>query len=413
MEKYYAISYYGRRYTFGYIEMDFIGYDSVQEFAREDDASLWNNAKIISANVPLNEYNKYFGNKQMSLIPGGTLYIVDLEIGEHGFRCNLYEPREDIENDIRVKLISAKETDDATLLNALMNKFKVTKYPKYDYEKSKVLDNIGTGEYNFKVYKVGQGLATSIEKCGEIPFLYFDYGNEALKLDPMNILQVPVYSKYVNGVPNSDLLSILLVSPSMTHIFLSHTDSDHWRGYMYNKDSLLCVWVVPDQVGRARYYSLLNKIIHSGGKVFVYNKDIDMGAIYIGNSNSALCPSRTPESVHQDGYAMYINGYTQENNELKKCKITVAGDQDYDYQDSHRYSDSNILVACHHGGDYCWSKKFTGIKPSGSESVVIYSYGKGNKYHHPTKRKDYEQWGWKNKHDIPSDGEFCKKICFR
>lgn len=90
---------------------------------------------------------------------------------------------------------------------------------------------------------------------------------------------------------------------------------------------------------------------------------------------------------------MYINAWEKLDSIEKPIRITVSGDQDYDYQDEKRYQNSNILVACHHGGKNCWSKKFTGIKPADEASIIIYSYGVGNLYHHPSKTCQYLKWG--------------------
>lgn len=58
----------------------------------------------------------------------------------------------------------------------------------------------------------------------------------------------------------------------------------------------------------------------------------------------------------------------------KKINIPIAGDQDYDYQKLNTLKDLDILVACHHGGKYCWSKKercqMLGIKIPLSYTVV-------------------------------------------
>ena len=157
----------------------------------------------------------------------------------------------------------------------------------------------------------------------------------------------------------------------------------------------------------------ISTIKSRGGIIFRHTTDIDLGSIYIGHSASTIRPSRVPKNVHQDGLAMYVNARAYDDSaNLIEYKITVSGDQDYDYQDATKYGNSDALVACHHGGEYCWSSKYAGIYPRDNSSIVIYSYGLNNKYGHPNKTNAYYRWGWKIRHDTAFIGSYVKSIYF-
>ena len=84
----------------------------------------------------------------------------------------------------------------------------------------------------------------------------------------------------------------------------------------------------------------------------------------------------------------------------------MSGDQDYDYQDDYYLSNVNLLVACHHGGEYSWSKETEIPGCNTHENKIVYSYGDGNKYNHPSHVAEYLESGWRVEHHTPIDGNY-------
>lgn len=392
----YAISHYGERFQLGYIQMDFLECSSVDNMIERPKNVFWKNVVVITADVPYGVYKTYIGEKKKTL-EDGSLFKVTLSEGMKGaFECQRYDEDNSQEN-LVLSIVRSEKCDSEKrnrIINSLKEKYAITTYESTYSEAISFGINLKTNQkYFFKVHDVGQALATSIQVEGKSPFIYFDYGWEQRK----------------NRICKLELE----VSEEDTIIFLSHADKDHWCGSCYNKDSLKCLWIVPKQNGRADYQKFLNNVQSSGGSVFWHDDDIDLGSIYFGNDKiSKIKKNRDPKPTHQDGYAMYINAFEILNGIKRKIKITVSGDQDYDFQEPDKYQDSNILVACHHGGSYCWSKRFGGIFPATTDPVLVYSYGIPNKYYHPSERKIYEDWGWKVVHETPKHGTFTRDIYF-
>ena len=240
-------------------------------------------------------------------------------------------------------------------------------------------------DYTFTVHNVGQALATSLEEKNKEPFFYFDYG---IAYGP-NKFTLPDDAK----LPISENATILV----------SHMHEDHWCGFRINPKALKCKWIIPQQPKQLSkaYKKILASVRSSGGHIvcaanglnIVKVKGID-NCMVVGNAASAIKPSRVPKNAHETGSALYIFG----QNNHGDYKISVSGDQEYDYQDNNYINDINLLVACHHGGDYSWSKKATVPKPNAFENEIVYSYGEDNTYNHHTKIGDYKNQGWNSEH---------------
>lgn len=245
--------------------------------------------------------------------------------------------------------------------------------------------------YTFTIHNVGQALATSLREKGEQPFFYFDYGIACGR----NKFTLPVDAE----LPIAENATILL----------SHVDEDHWCGFRINPEALKCRWVVPQKPGKA-LKKMLSSVYLSGGSISLYRanglnifriKSVN-NCMVDGNEKSKIKSLRAPKTVHENGNALYIFA----EHEGKKYKIAVSGDQDYDYQNNNYLKDVNLLVACHHGGKYSWSKKAIVPRPNTDENTLIYSYGQGNTYGHPSEVGEYVKQGWKTEHRTPLDGAY-------
>lgn len=251
--------------------------------------------------------------------------------------------------------------------------------------------NSSDSKYIFTVHNVGQGLATSLGEKNQKPFFYFDYGigcGRNRKTGPWGI-RLPIQEDAT--------------------ILLSHVDEDHWCGFRKNADALKCRWIIPQKPTKI-LLKLISTVLINGGEVKmypanglqVYNMPNVSHKIIAGNAGSTVKPMRSANTVHQNGNALYI--FAERENE--PYKILVSGDQDYDYQFDPYLQDVNLLVACHHGGEYSWSKKATLPSPAKDNNKIVYSYGKGNTYGHPSKVSEYSAAQWRDEHHTARDYAF-------
>lgn len=306
---------------------------------------------------------------------------------EHLYSAGLYQPEivnlADVKN---VKKLSESEIErikakfDFDLEGDLKSSFK----PKKSEENKNSL-------YTFTVHDVGQALATSLSEKGKKPFFYFDFGI--------------AYGKNKDTVPKNVNLPI----GENATILLSHVDEDHWCGFRANNNALKCRWIVPQKPTKALTKTLSDVYLH-GGSIRLYRAQGDTifeivranSYMFAGNALSKIKNGRLSKAVHENGNALYI--FAQYKG--KEYKIVVSGDQDYDYQNPCFLDDVNLLVACHHGGKYSWSKKAEIPKPHSEENIIVYSYGENNSYGHPSKCGEYKKRGWNIEHRTPVGHDF-------
>lgn len=261
-----------------------------------------------------------------------------------------------------------------------------------DIEKLRSLDN-RVYSIKFRVHNVGQALATSFSYTHyDTPFLYFDYGLP-INIDRRNI--------YKDNIPvNKD-----------TTIILSHLHRDHWYGITRNSDAFKCHWYLPDQEINVQLKHTIAEIIVEKGLVLKIDKQILFNCISLTYKGiSKIDPSRVPNTMHETGLTLLIEAPYNFCNQNNIIRILIAGDQDYDYVDRSLLINIDVLVASHHGGNYCWSLQGTVPSASNIKSEVIFSYeNAGNNYGDPTKIKDYQNAGWKE-HHTNIHGDFSIKL---
>ncbi len=247
--------------------------------------------------------------------------------------------------------------------------------------------------YVFKVHDVGQALAISLSNESNPPFLYFDYG-------------MP-YGRNSFTRP----ASVNMPTNPGTTIIISHVDKDHWFRIADDINAYQCHWYVPDQPIRAQLNHKFAEVIVHGGSVNMVNKDIAFhgGKITCGGI-SKINPSRAANNVHETGLTMRIEAHDFNGKELN---ILIAGDQRYDYIDQSQLENLDILVASHHGGEFCWSKRgMVPIAKSKETSIVIYSYGRANTHKHPSKVSEYNAADWQQVHSTCRNSDFEISIAF-
>lgn len=246
----------------------------------------------------------------------------------------------------------------------------------------------GEKQYVFRVHNVGQGLATSLEYDGT-RILYFDFGT--------------AYGRNLGTLPPHVDLAIA----ENGVIILSHTDEDHWCGFRKEPLGLSATWIIPRQRSKASFSKAVAAILIHHGKVY-YNdpNGLSSGDLIVAHASFHLSSGRNPRDFHQTGYAMYLHGKDSEGNSRN---IAISGDQYYDCQPQTQLQKLNLLVACHHGGKYSRSSRCSPPSPANKSGRVVYSYGKGNSYKHPSKTKEYELAGWNDRVDTPT-GDYIEEI---
>lgn len=244
------------------------------------------------------------------------------------------------------------------------------------------VEDIKNKSMEFCVHNVGQALATSFSVTGETPFLYFDYGLPFGK----NAMTKPVGTKLPvkeNGV-----------------IILSHVHQDHWMGLAKCPEAYTCRWYMPNQHRGVQLNHKIAEIIVAGGRVYTVPtgvSDMWAGKIHISCSGiSAIKTARTATKCHETGLAMNV---LAKGTDGKEFHILIEGDQDYDYVEKAFLKEVDLLVVCHHGGKYSWTGNAALPLPKNGDSCAVYSYGAGNTYGHPSKRKEHQRAGWKKEHD--------------
>lgn len=254
-------------------------------------------------------------------------------------------------------------------------------------------DPEGHREYIFTVHNVGQGLATSLSCPTEDPFFYFDFGLGCGR----NRATVPA--------------GVKLPIQESAIIALSHLHEDHWRGIATNIKALKAAWFIPQQPIRLSLRHQIAKILLAGGAVYYYSGVKSKHIKITHASTSSLRPCHAPSKMHETGFAMYLNAARCCSGSRRSAyTIWVSGDQHYDYQDTLHIPAPDILVACHHGGEYSESIRCKVPSPASNTSMVIYSYGRGNSHGHPSKVNDYNAAGWMSRFDTPG-GDCQIKIC--
>lgn len=309
---------------------------------------------------------------------------------EHLYSAGLYQT--DFVDLVNIRLVGSVSDPEK---ESLLSKFnlEITSHvgPVEQPSNADLSDEDGNTKYTFTVHNVGQALATSLSEKGQPPFFYFDYGMAC----SWNKFTLPT--------------DVELPIAENATILLSHVHEDHWCGFRLNQDALKCRWMVPQNPTKS-LKKLLSSVYLSGGSISLYQAHglniIEIKAVnncmVAGNAKSMIKPSRATKTVHQNGTALYIFA----EHDGMAYKILVSGDQDYDYQENSYLSDINLLVACHHGGEYSWSKKTKVPMPNAKKNRIVFSYGRGNTHGHPTKVGDYTTNGWTTEHHTSRDGSY-------
>lgn len=356
--------------------------------------SLWNDSEEEEL-VHVYASHRRMTNEQIYAynIPE-RLLLVDEDCSPVAGRLGLYEYNSEQNDGYRDVLIIEKMNQlmgkDASRLKKTINdKYRID-IPNGEAELRKVLSCAKRDDYVFAVKNVGQALATSLRrKENPVPFLYFDYG---WPCDPYSVR------------PSNPILPV----SKDTTIILSHLHKDHWFGLKYNIHAYLCSWFIPDQMRKMQIYKKVSEIVAEGGTVSVIKNDISTGLLSV--TCGALLRIATSDKgyYHKTGNTLRLNAFKEKD----RRNILVSGDQMYNSVPTFQKKDIDILVASHHGGDYSETNTMMDIPNASGEGELIYSYGEGNRYSHPSHVPDYISKRWIKRHDTATDNDYEIEIHF-
>ena len=231
------------------------------------------------------------------------------------------------------------------------------------------------------VYNVGQGSCAALCRIDGRPVLFFDFGGGCLQ--------------HSGSYPSHKNFSF----DGNTSIVLSHWDMDHWSGAMRHVAAKHLQWIAPPLVNVGPTLHKFTSELLANGRLKTWPQHI--ASI---NSSSATYLRCTGKNRNNSGIAVIAKvnlGYCGEPCR-SPLRVLLPGDANYSSIPGITEYSLDALVATHHGGNFFGKPPI----PSGSadKKQVIFSYGQGNYFKHPTMYalKSYRKAGWQLRHDSPN-----------
>ena len=288
---------------------------------------------------------------------GRTLSEDEIPLQIH---ANLYQPGFD------ARLTEIQRTSEKT--SAQLRKAVSTAHisSASESEIDSALAKSGTVEWAV-VYDVGQGNAIGLCGSSGSVEMYFEFGGGVLG------------NWWTFPRPLTDFC--FSTQPS---IILSHWDFDHWSSANRDATSLKSTWIAPRQPVGPSHLALMNSIIGVGKLLLV---PPNLTARWRGQFYLELC---TGKGRNHSGLALTFSQRPDGNGE----RMLFPGDAYYTYIASFRPNDYVSVVAPHHGANMPYST--TPHCLGQPHSRLVYSYGQGNTYNHPSQitQKNHDANGW-------------------
>jgi hypothetical protein len=208
------------------------------------------------------------------------------------------------------------------------------------------------------VYDVGQGNCTALI-AGGYPRLYFDFGGGVLG----------------NRKTFPQALSAFCFTGEPA-IVLSHWDWDHWSSANRHPRAYDMTWIVPRQSNTlgAVHATFLGRLLQHG-RVLAW--PAHLRSLQIGCYELMSCTGAR-SSRNNSGLALAVE-HTDTHETLR---ILFPGDCSYDHVPGSNGAALTSLVAAHHGGKI--GSTFAPTPDGLPCGRLVYSYGAGNVYDHPT-----------------------------
>ncbi|HEY3945624.1 MAG TPA: hypothetical protein VGL78_10385 [Solirubrobacteraceae bacterium] len=218
-------------------------------------------------------------------------------------------------------------------------------------------------------YDVGQGNCNALLQDG-VPRLYFDFGGGVIG----NRRSFPA------------ALQAFCLGADPT-IVLSHWDWDHWSSANRQPDSYEQTWIVPRQQKTLRpvHATFLGRLLRHR-RVLVWPDSLQI--LSRGDYRLIKCLG-SPRSTNDSGLALIAEHHA--GNE--KLRMLFPGDACYDYIPSSCDTPLVALVAAHHGANV-GARQIP--QPAGDDATLVYSYGAGNSYPHPSPAGRAVHSGWQH-----------------
>lgn len=187
-------------------------------------------------------------------------------------------------------------------------------------------------------------------------------------------------------------------------IILSHWHKDHWGGEQHNQELLTQTWIAPRQDIGPHQSQFATRILAAGGSLLIMKRSVTGRRSLTYNQHQVdllleYCTGPSG-SLNNSGLALQIS-WPQDD---EYCRFEgdehwiFPGDADYRYvpQRMTTQNDLTLLVASHHGAAPQRHTTAPSPGPNAANRRLIYSYGAGNTYSHPTQRaKDaHQNGGW-------------------
>lgn len=309
------------------------------------------------------------------------------------FRVSVYQEYPDTNNIAQIAYIDIRQLVSELTRDKLKNLFSLSKNKTLDFasykrpiwkKKLEKIDPKLKGEiqkndfcFDVNVYDVGQGNFNAVTDQTGIPFLYFDIGGGAY------------WNAHTYQPPNPRNLCL----GNNPLIVLSHWDYDHWwtlnkliRNERIPENHNIKI-IAPVQDLGAIQWRFYNLLIDNGFLVDLWPQNLNNPNFIKINECITIIKCNGP-TKNNSGLAIIVKNQAQ--------KILLPADVSYEWIiEPENKSNLTGLVASHHGGK-CTDYIELFPTPKSHCNRIIYSYGNGNRYHHPSGHSifKHEEVGW-------------------
>jgi hypothetical protein len=174
-------------------------------------------------------------------------------------------------------------------------------------------------------------------------------------------------------------------------VILSHWDWDHWAsGDLPQHSSAQTLdWIVPRQPFFGPNHRRFAATVAARGRLLIWPPGLTHVAR--GPLEIVKCTGR---SRNDSGLAVYIDDPNPADDEIVQSRILLTGDAAYPDIPNAFATGISGMVASHHGGN----RSQSGVPPPSRphDHKLVYSWGDGNRYKHPTNGNETEHRlaGW-------------------
>jgi hypothetical protein len=356
-------------------------FDSIEinKFEAIKDSKFWlNDEKIDSKIITIKLNEKYIlellsGRRQNKL--DGKWFKIKTSKSKNETNATITIDDSEFPESQFIKITNIELIKKSDLIHKEINSFFNFNYTNRSAPKaiSEHLEKINpkNENYNYNVYKVGQGSLTALTNLCNIPIFYFDLGG--------------AFWLFPNSYPNT----LKLCFCNTRTVILSHWDLDHLETArrLFHRNPLILkgiTWIVPRQFLTPFYANIAKKMTQYGEVLFWSNygeKTIDFWGGSLIKCNGIV--------KNDSGIALFLNKIKNHDS------ILNPSDSKFCYIQNFAKEKLTGLVASHHGGNFDFENTPNPI----SRGDIVYSHD--NKYNHPTPNavNSYEQNNWLSRHD--------------